>query len=111
LEGLEDMDLVSEDLDDPTSNCRREAGMTAGSNSSSGRIYDDIHSSSSSPSLRGNCPRDIRLVLAWDRILSYHAISLVQSMHMDIACCPVPLYSKLTKRCRKGTSPTEHPAA
>ena len=40
------MDLVSEDLDDPTSNCRREAGRAAGSNSSSGRIYYDIHSSS-----------------------------------------------------------------
>jgi len=77
------MDLVSEDLDDPTSNCRRVAGIAAGSNnSSSSRIYDDIHSSNSclletvpgETRDSGHCSRNIHLALAWNRILSSYAL-------------------------------------
>lgn len=72
------MDLVSEDLDDPTSNCRREAGTAAGRNNSS-RLYYDIRSSNSrawestapdDTRDRGHCSRNIHWALAWNRILS-----------------------------------------
>ena len=84
-EGRGDMDLVSEDLGDPTSNRRRRAGTAACSNSSS-RLYYGIRRSNScplgctapaggtAPARSSHCSRNIHLALAWNRILSSKAL-------------------------------------
>ena len=82
--GMGDMNLVSEDLDDPTSNCRREAGTAAGRNNSS-RLYYDIRSSNSrawestvpdGTRDRRHFSRNIHWALAWNRILSSKALHI-----------------------------------
>jgi len=75
------MDLVLEDLDDPTSNRRPAAGTVACSNSSN--LYYGIRRSNSCLLGRtaaggsSHCSRNIHLALAWNRILSWLAVSSI----------------------------------
>ena len=116
--GRGDMDLVLEDLGDPTSNRRRAAGMAACSSNSSSCLYYGIRRSNSRAwKSRGHCSRNIHLALAWNRILSCFAVSSdtdtsagkIALCQGHNSCCPVPLYSGLAGRCKRMPSGVDKP--